>query len=193
MKPSRHRAVFRRFLWLFLLLFSAGALARGDEKQTASTRTDSLLTAARELMAAAQYCALITVDSTGQPHARMMDPFPPDTNMVVWLGTNPHSRKVREIRRHPQVTLYYPGPGGQGYVSLIGRARLVDEPTEKERRWKPGWEEFYPDRQTSYLLIAVTPLSLEIVSYPHGFLGDPVTWQPPVIYFHSSPQALPQK
>ncbi len=119
-----------------------------------------------------------------------MDPFEPEDDMVVWLATNRNSRKVQEIEQDPRVSLYYEADGGDGYVAIQGTARLVDDPAEKKRRWKKGWEEFYPDREATYLLIAVTPESLEVVSYRLELVGDPQTWQPPRVRF---PQVGPKQ
>lgn len=134
-------------------------------------------------MEAARYCALITVDSKGQTHARTMDPFPPDENMQVWFGTNPRSRKVREIRRNSRVVLYYFDREGPAYVTISGTARLINDPREKARRWKDEWKAFYPDREKGYLLIAVTPNELEIVSEKKGILGDSLRWTTPKVRF----------
>src|SRR3954452_9591062 len=67
---------------------------------------DQLITAAREIMTTTRYCALIPAAGAGRTNARTMDAFVPDENMSVWFGTNPVSRKVREIRRNPRVTPY---------------------------------------------------------------------------------------
>jgi general stress protein 26 len=142
---------------------------------------DTLIATAREIMETARYCALITIDSKGRTHARTMDPFPPDKNMLVWFGTNPRSRKVAEIRRNSQVVLYYFDREGPGYVTIRGIARLVSDPKEKARWWKDEWKAFYPDRVKGYLLIAVTPNELEIVSEKKGIVGDAVRWIPPSI------------
>jgi general stress protein 26 len=140
---------------------------------------DSLELVAREVMEAADYAALITLDAEGHPRARVMDPFPPEDDMSVWLATNPLSRKVEQIQADDRVTLYYFDDVGLGYVTLMGTARLVDDPEEKARRWKPGWEAFYPDRDSSYLLIQVRPHRMEVISVKHGLDGDPDTWTPP--------------
>ena len=142
---------------------------------------DTLIATAREIMGAARYCALITLDSTGRAHARAMDPFPPDENLLIWFGTNPKSRKVAEIRGNHRVTLYYFDREGPAYVTISGIARLVNDPQEKARRWKDEWKAFYPDREKGYLLIAVTPKELEIVSEKKGIVGDAVRWTPPTI------------
>ena len=82
-------------------------------------------------MHSARFCALITIDESGSSHARTMDPFDPDENMIVWLGTNRNSRKVREIKNNPNVTLFYTQNKGVGYVSIIGNATIVDDKEKK--------------------------------------------------------------
>ena len=162
-----------------LLLLSGAAITLAQPPQRLSK--DTLTTAAREIITTARYCALITLDSKGRAHARAMDPFPPDENMMVWFGTNPRSRKVSEIRRNNRVTLYYFDREGSAYVTISGVARLVNDPSEKTRRWKDEWKAFYPDREKGYLLIAVTPQELEIVSEKKGIVGDAIRWTPPTI------------
>ena len=134
-------------------------------------------------MSAAPYVALATVDDEGRPAVRAMDAAPPDDDMMVWLATNPRSRKVGQIRAEPRVALYYLDADGPGYVTLIGTARLVDEPAEKARHWKESWTPFYTDRDESVLLIQVTPLWLEVVSVPHGANGDPDDWRADIVEF----------
>ena len=156
--------------------------AQSVESHTPLSQVE-LVAAAREVMSAARYCALITLDSSGRPQARTLDPFPPDENLVVWLGTNPRSRKVAAIRQNPQVTLYYFDRETQAYVTVYGIARLVNDPKAKMKWWKDEWQAFYPDRAKDYLLISVTPEKLEVVSVKKGIVGDPVTWKPPSVKF----------
>ena len=169
-----------------LLTISLGLLliavsATSGYSQDASR--EKLIAAARETMAAARYCALITNDPSGHPQARTLDPFPPDENMVVWLGTNPRSRKVAAIRRNPRVTLYYFDREAQAYVTIYGVARLVNDPKSKAKWWKDEWNAFYHDWKKDYLLISVTPLRLEIVNVTKGIVGNPDTWKPPSVKF----------
>ena len=127
--------------------------------------------------------ALVTLTESGTARARTMDPFPPDSQFVIWMGTNRRSRKVADIERDPRVLLYYQDPSGVGYVTVEGTARLVDDAVEKERRWKEEWTPFYPDRAATYLLIAVTPERLEVVNYRLGVMGDSETWRVPALEF----------
>ena len=145
---------------------------------------DALISAAREIMTSARYCALIT-NGSGGVNTRAMDPFPPEDDMTVWFGTNSRSRKVRDIRRHPRVTLYYFNRDNQEYVVLSGVARVVNDPKEKAKRWKDEWNSFYPNRAKDYLLIEFKPDTLEVVSEKKKIFGDPVTWKPPRVVIPS--------
>lgn len=149
----------------------------------ADASRESLLEAARAIMDAARYCALVTLDQAGTPQVRTMDPFPPGDDMSVWMGTNRNSRKVGQIQQDGRVTLHYAAPDASGYVMLTGRARIVDDPSELAARWKPEWEPFYQDRESEYILIEVVPERLEVVDYRRGIVGDPGSWEPPSVVF----------
>jgi len=168
-------------LLVLLLLFAASPVDAQQATQPLSR--DELIANAREIISAARYCALITLDSSSRPQARTVDPFTPDEDMKIWIGTNPRSRKVAEISRNRRVTLYYFDRDAQAYVSISGTARLVNDPKEKAKRWKDEWKDFYPDRVRDYLLIVVTPENLELVNVKKGIVGDPQTWKPPSVTF----------
>lgn len=175
------RVLARAFLLLCFAAFAPSV--RCQFKPPPRLDRESLIATAREIMKTARYCALITLDSAGRPNARTMDPFPPDAQMIVWLGTNPKSRKVAEIRRNHRVTLYYFDREDQAYVTISGFARIVQDPKEKSKHWKDEWENFYPDRERGYSLIAVIPEKLEVISEKKGIIGNSVTWTPPAITF----------
>ena len=174
---------FRFKLFLSFALLLSAAVSASVFGQQPKWSKDQLIAEAREIMTTTRYCALITVDRSGRAQARTMDAFAPDEKMVVWFGTNPLSRKVAEIRRHPRVTLYYFDRENQAYVTIHGTARLVNDPDTKARHWKDDWKAFYPDRDKHYLLIEVRPLKLEVVNTKKGIVGDPGTWNPPTVLF----------
>ena len=183
------RMAFAGAILLCITALTPGAF--GQQPQRLSK--DELISAAREIIATARYCALITIDSKGRVHARTMDPFPPDENLVIWFGTNPKSRKVAEIRRHSRVTIYYFDRESPAYVTISGFARLVSNRAEKAKRWKDEWKAFYPDREKGYLLIAVTPKELEIVNEKKGIVGDADLWTPPTVRFGAGRRRGPPK
>jgi general stress protein 26 len=134
-------------------------------------------------METVRYCALITIDSTGHPDARIMDPFLPDDNMVIWLGTNINSRKVKQIESDSRVTLYYQAPNEAGYVVIKGQAYIVQDSLKKQTYWKNEWSGFYPEDKSNYTLIKVIPEKLEVINYQHGIFGDSKTWYVPFAKF----------
>jgi general stress protein 26 len=169
-----------RLIFLSLLtLFSASTvLGQADRAR--------VLDAARDVMQKARYCTLITLHQ-GQAQARVVDPFEPDQAMTIWMATHRLTRKVSEIRRNPRVTLHYFDTDRMAQVTLVGRAKIVDDPAEKKKRWKADWSPFYKDenRGSDYLLIRFTPQRLEIFSEAHELRNDPVNWRPVTITFPS--------
>lgn len=136
---------------------------------------------ARRIVTAVAYPTFITTDASGRPQARTVQPVPPDSAWIVWFATNPRTRKVREITRDPRVVLHYFDPATLSYVSLIGRARVVRDRATKDAHWLAAWDAFYPDRDTSVVLIAVQAERLEVVSSTLGVAGDAATWRPPTL------------
>ena len=157
-----------------------------QEKEHQNFEISKLMGVASTIMKEAGNCALITVDKEGRPRVRMMDPFEPEDDFTVWFGTNPKSRKVEQIRQNANVTLYYVDKQQAGYVMLQGKATIVESPLEKEKHWKDGWQQFYPDKKNGYVLIKVSPQWLEVVSYTHGILGDTISWKPPKVVLEDS-------
>ena len=128
-----------------LLLACRLAAARRTRRRTEADERAALVAAAREIMAAQTYCALVTIDETGRPSVRTMNPFPPEEDMTVWMATNTNSRKVEHIKRDPRVTLYYANHGTAiGEVVIVGRAELTDDPAEIQKRKRAYWDQAFP-------------------------------------------------
>jgi len=170
---------------LLLSFLVAQAVAGQDARHPVAPDRATILDVARQVMHDARYCALVTLGNDGQPQARVVDPFLPDDGMTVWIGTNPITRKVAQIRKDARVTLFYFDGESLSYVTILGRAELVDDPTEKAKHWKEEWAPLYTDgsRGEDYLLIRVRPRRIEVVSYGGGVPNDPVTWRPAAVDF----------
>lgn len=139
-----------------------------------------ILKVSRDTILKAKHGVFVTLGEDGQPEARVMDAFAPEDDMTIWMATNALSRKVNQIRKDPRATIVYFDPAGPDYVTLVGRAELVNDPAEKKKRWKDEWRAFYADenRGDDYLLIRFTPTRLELVSISQGIINDPKTWRP---------------
>ncbi len=152
-------------LLLFIfILFQSSPLTFTQAEKNAPT-VEGILEVAKTVMKASKYCFLITLDESGHPAARVMDPFVPEAGMKIWMGTNKNTRKVEQIKNNPKATLAYYDAEGMGYVTLIGKARLVTDPKLKEKWRKEEWKAFYPKEEYSkvYVLIEFTPFRIEVM------------------------------
>ncbi len=169
---------------LLVLLLALGPLLRAQEMPRAASPNpdrDRVLGIARQIMGGARFCAMVTIGGLGQPQARVVDPLDPDPALVVYVATNPLSRKVGEIRKDPRVTLLYFDPARSAYVTLIGRAAEVPNPDKAAHR-KPDWDAFFPAaKPEAYTLYRIVPSRVEVVSAKDGLSGDPATWRPEIV------------
>jgi general stress protein 26 len=169
----------KRLATLAALLLGLSIAARADDARPPDRA--ALVAAAREIIAAQTYCALVTIDETGRPAIRTMNPFPPDEDMTVWMATNTKSRKVQHIRRDPRVTLYYADHAKAiGEVALVGHAELTTDPAEIQKRKRAYWDQAFPGLE-NLVLIKVVPERLEVVNYKAGLNNDPATFRAPAI------------
>ena len=169
----------RWLIVLFLFVVAGRHIARAQEAKPPVKDRASLIAAAREIMQAQTYCALITIDETGRPQIRTMNPFPPEEDMTVWIATSTNTRKVQHIRKDPRVCLYYADHSkATGYVALSGRAVLVDDMAEILKRKRAYWDQAFPGLK-NLVLIKVIPEQLDVLNYKAGALADTVTWRTP--------------
>ncbi len=186
---GRSRTLTRALALAAALVVASALTASGGVRVVQPPTRAEVLAAAETVVARARYATFITLDASGHPQARIVDPFPPERDFVIWIATNARSRKVAQVEAEPRVTLTYFDAEGQGYVTLIGTAQVVRDAAEKARRWKDEWEAFYEDRHRGddYLLIRVVPSRLEIVSEALGMRNDPETWRPVLLDLKPAP------
>ncbi len=173
----------KKLLYFFVSLFLILSCNTTSQKKLSvrenfTKEEQKIITTAKQIITNCHFATVISIDKKGQPRARVMEPFAPDKNFVIWLGTNPKSRKVTQIKNNAKVTLHYYDKANFGYVSLMGNAFLVDDEALKATKFKNGWDKFYKNQTTDFLLIKFVPETLELISIPNKFTGDAVTWKP---------------
>lgn len=168
---------------LIITVFLSLPVFSQNQNISADISSDSLFKVAHMIIDSARCSVLVSVDEEGRPHAREMDPFDPDENMVIWFATNPNTRKVQQIRNNPNVAVFYYNTKGMSYVSINGKAELVNDPAEKERHWKTYWKRYYPDRDKDMILIKVIPERMELISYKYKLFWKNESFMPQYIEF----------
>jgi general stress protein 26 len=168
------------------------AVPRGELYKVA---TDSaILGAARALMLADSNVALVTVDSTGQPRVRTVKAFvdppvsgKPDKAVTVWIMTRMTTRKVGQIQRNPNVTLYFNNDATVEYATIMGRAIVHTDPDDPEVRPKYDADYakfFWPEFPRGFVMIEVRPRWLEYLG--PRISANPDTWRPQAVVFDST-------
>jgi general stress protein 26 len=148
-----------------------------------SVNSDTMRVAAKEIIKATSYCGLVTVDATGQPQIRTMNPFPVNDELITWFATSRTSRKVKEIKNNPKVCVYYADhTSAKGYVNITGTAEVIDDKELLIKMKRDYWNGI-PNWQDIFVLIKIVPNTLEVVNYKHGLNGDPKTFGAPKITF----------
>lgn len=163
-----------RFIILILSIIHVNSFAQLE---------DTLKSAALQIINNSDFCTLITIDSSGFPAARIMQSLTVAEDFVIWLGTKPITQKVNHIKAHPEVSVYYTENSSTTYVNIKGKAEIITSNEMKKKYWKEGWESFYPDREKDFVLLKVSPVSMQIVSYSMGIISEKENWAADEVVF----------
>ena len=140
-------------------------MALGAEIDADQAYVERLLAAARRTISRVRYCWVATADAAGGAHARLVLPFEPDPAEDEWTRcflTNRRSRKVAELRRSPGIALAYQEDGGNAYVTLVGRAELIDDPEATRHYWKPAWDANAAMARENMIIVRVAVEQVEL-------------------------------
>ena len=178
-----------------LLLTSGLAYAQKPKDPLDLYRVDSetsILEAARKLMVSDKYAALVTVDGDDSPRTRTVltqlgpaDPSRPDKGFTVWIMTRRSTRKVEQIKKNPNVTLYYNDDLKESYVTLMGTATIytdLDHPEARKFYTDEYAKYFWPDLKKDFIMISVKPKWMEVLIMP-TIKNHPQNWRPQTVVF----------
>ena len=87
---------------------------------------------------------LVTQDEQNRLFARPMGAQEKDKDDLLWFFTDRDSPKVREIEANPNVLLSYSDPDKQNYVSLSGKADIVDDRAKIAELWSEIMTTWFP-------------------------------------------------
>ncbi|RZL00547.1 MAG: general stress protein [Rubrivivax sp.] len=67
-----------------------------------------------------------------------------DEGSVLWFFVSAKSETLRDALARPQVNLSYASPEDDSYVSITGRARLVNDTQKKQELWSTLSQAWFP-------------------------------------------------
>lgn len=153
-----------------------------EQKQNESGSREEL----RALLDEFRTAMLVTHDEHGLPRARPMAIVDRD-DTSVWFATTRPSPKVREIRDDEKVAVICHRSRDEAWISLSGRATLVNDPEKAKQVWDVGMQAWFsgPD-DPALILVRVDPVHAEyyepqksLVGRAFEFAKGVVTNEPP--------------
>ena len=127
---------------------------------------ERLLELARKLIDDLTFCVAVTQGEDGDLNARIVQPLRMRDDWTVDVLTNLRCRKVREIQRTGRMTLLYQHDADKSYVTLIGRAEIVEFLTTQ----KPAMTHVVlTGRNAKDELIEIADLVTEMTLVKHPF------------------------
>ena len=91
----------------------------------------------------------------------------------LWFATGADSAKVAEIAAHPYVNVSYASTSDNTFVSVSGRAEVLDDRAKVDELWSPAMKLFFPGGKDdpNLRLIRVTADTAEYWDGPGTILG----------------------
>ena len=83
-------------------------------------------------------------DADGTLRSRPMATQDVEFEGTLWFFTSAGSAKMSEIRQYPQVSVSYASADDHRYVSLSGRASLIQDAEKMKELWSPVYRAWFP-------------------------------------------------
>ena len=97
---------------------------------------------------------MTTTEADGSLRSRPMYTQEADTFAGdLWFFTRDDSGKIREITHDAQVNLGYADPDDQTYVSVSGRAQVVDDKAKEKELWSPALKAWFDGLDDPHLTL----------------------------------------
>ena len=98
-----------------------------------------------DLVKQARFAMFGTYDANGNNHSRPMAAVSHEHGDELWFFCRSDSRKVREIGADPRVTIDYCDDSNQNYVSVLGRATVIEDRAKAKELWMEPLRTWFPE------------------------------------------------
>ncbi len=129
----------------------------------------------RELIADHTVVGFITIGEDGKPNCRAMMTQEAEPDMDLWFATRLDSEKVDELRKNPNVGLYYYNAETWAYVTIGGTVEVIKDSARFKKYWKEEWRRWFPNGPDDPAAVLLK-VDAEVVTYEDH--GEPVTFHP---------------
>jgi len=117
----------------------------------------------KEMAESVRTCMFTTFSSDEEFGSRPMGTAKIEDDGSIWFFTNEYSPKSKEISKDNNVLLAYSDPSKNTYLTVKGKAELVDDNVRKEAYFSPFVKAWFPEgtKDPQLILIKVTPEEAE--------------------------------
>ncbi len=117
----------------------------------------------KEMVESVRICMFTTFSSNDEFGSRPMGTAKIEDDGSIWFFTNEYSPKSKEISKENKVLLAYSDPSKNTYVTVKGKAELVDDRVRKDAYFSPFIKAWFPDgiEDPRLILIKVVPEEAE--------------------------------
>ncbi|WP_343649289.1 pyridoxamine 5'-phosphate oxidase family protein [Stenotrophomonas sp.] len=131
-----------------------------------------------ELIKDVEVAMFTTTGVDGRLYSRPLGTQQVDFDGDLWFATAADSPKVAEIALNPRVNVAYASTSKNTYVSVSGRARIVDDREKIEALWSPAMKLFFPGgkEDPNLRLIQVRAETAEYWEGPGTLLGKALSF-----------------
>ena len=129
----------------------------------------------RELTTGHKVVGFITIGEDGKPNCRAMATQEAEPDMDLWFATRLDSEKVDELRKNPNVGLYYYNTETWSYVTIGGTVEIIKDSARFKKYWKEEWRRWFPNGPDDPAAVLLK-VDAEVVTYEDQ--SEPVTFHP---------------
>jgi len=154
---------------------------KARKQRRADLSLEHALGVIRAMLRRTKYCFLITNSSGSWPSARLVQPIVDEADeFVLYFGTDPELRKVREIEADPHVTVAVEDERENANLVLYGTASLERDLDTRCRRWIGSWRMFFPGgpRGDGYVVIRFEARRVELMNFSRNVVAEPFGLRP---------------
>lgn len=130
-----------------------------------------------DLISKSRFAMLTTVDrGEGRLVSRPMAVQDVEDDGTVWFFASDESPKADQLQADPTVNLAF--TGSSSWVSLAGRAEIVEDKAKIKELWNKGVEAWFPDGPDGddVALLKITPDSAEYWDTPGGRIASTIAY-----------------
>lgn len=137
-------------------------------KSAQQTQDNESIQKLGELIKDIKFAMLTTVDLDGTLHSRPMATQEMEFDGDLWFFSNRSTEKIRSIEKDQHVNVSFSSPEKNKYVSVSGRAELVDDRDKMAQLWDPMFRAWFPEglEDPEMILIKVQVESAEYWDSP---------------------------